>query len=84
VPTARIVFEEIVVRGFTRLWTLRQMGRDQGRAFLRELAGMVMDGRLTSAIEAVYPLSEISPALRHAEQQGRDGKVVLVMGPAGP
>lgn len=83
VPTARIVFEQIVVRGFTRLWTLRQMGRDQGRAFLRELAGMVMDGRLTSQVEAAYPLSEIRAALRHAEQEGRDGKVMLVMDPAG-
>lgn len=79
VPTARIVFEEIVVRGFTRLWTLRQLGRDGGRALLRELAGMVMDGRLATDIEAAYPLSEIRAALAHAEKEARGGKVLLTM-----
>ena len=46
-----------------------------------ELAGMVVDGRLTSEIEAVYPLSRVKETVAPAELEARGGKIVLSMTP---
>jgi NADPH:quinone reductase-like Zn-dependent oxidoreductase len=79
VPTARIVFEGITVTGFSRIRALAAMGRPEARARYAELAQLVISGQLMSEVAAVYPLEEVRAALRHASQDGRDGKIVLQM-----
>jgi NADPH:quinone reductase-like Zn-dependent oxidoreductase len=77
VPTARVVFEGISVTGFSRIRALAAMGRQEARARYADLAQLVIAGQLTSEVAAVYPLVEVRAALRHAGQEGRDGKIVL-------
>jgi hypothetical protein len=63
--------------GFSRIRALAAMGRPEARARYAELAQLVISGQLMSEVAAVYPLEEVRAALRHAGQDGRDGKVVL-------
>lgn len=34
-------------------------------------------GRIASAVEAVYPLSQVAEALRHTARPGRQGRIAL-------
>jgi len=79
-PTVRIVFHGISVRGFSRVRAVRAMGRDAARSKYAELARMVTAGELTTNIGARYPLVRVKDALRHAEAE-RQGKILL-LGPA--
>lgn len=76
-PTTRVVFEGIEVRGFSRMRAVRRMGRDAAIARYRELAALVRDGTLASEIEATYPLDRVVDALAHSERAGRRGKILL-------
>ncbi len=43
-----------------------------------ELAQLVIDGTLRTTVEARYPIDEIRVALRHAQQEARSGKILLL------
>jgi hypothetical protein len=58
-------------------WRVWASSRPSARARYAKLAQLVIAGRLTSEVAAVYPLEQVSAALHHASQQGRDGKIVL-------
>jgi NADPH:quinone reductase-like Zn-dependent oxidoreductase len=77
VPSARIVFEQIHLRGFSRLGMFREIGHRRTDELLHELAGLVIKGRLAVPIEATYPLPQIQEALSHAERESRGGKILI-------
>lgn len=77
VPAVRVAFERISVTGFFRVGAVRDLGPERARARYLELAAMVMDGRLTTHIEATYPIDQVREALAHAERGERSGKIVL-------
>jgi NADPH:quinone reductase-like Zn-dependent oxidoreductase len=77
-PTARIVFEGIQVRGFSRLAALRALGAERAAARYLDLAELVRRGDLHTAIEATYPLARVKDALDHVARDARGGKVLLV------
>jgi NADPH:quinone reductase-like Zn-dependent oxidoreductase len=49
-------------------------------ALFRDISRLLRAGVLTSEIAASYPLEEITPAVRHALEPGRAGKILLRMG----
>lgn len=63
------------------LFSLRQWVHEQTREVildrLARTARLVVDGVAASPIEAVYPLAEISDALRHNLKRGRSGKILI-------
>jgi NADPH:quinone reductase-like Zn-dependent oxidoreductase len=79
-PAASIVFERVLVRGFSRLGALAAMGREKARALVHELGEAALRGEIRSPVEATYPLSRVRDALEHAERGGRGGKILLTMG----
>jgi NADPH:quinone reductase-like Zn-dependent oxidoreductase len=48
---------------------------------LRPLARMFDEGKLSTEIEARYPLQQARDAVAHALREGRRGKVLLTMEP---
>jgi mitochondrial enoyl-[acyl-carrier protein] reductase / trans-2-enoyl-CoA reductase len=49
----------------------------QIRELYAELARQVADGYLAAPVEKVYPIEDIKPALVHAQQGGRAGKILV-------
>jgi trans-2-enoyl-CoA reductase len=76
-PAAAIVFERVLIRGFSRLSALAAMGQERARALHRELGELALRGEISSRVEARYPLAQIREALAHAERGGRQGKILL-------
>jgi NADPH:quinone reductase-like Zn-dependent oxidoreductase len=76
-PAAPMVFFDYTIRGYSRLRMLHKMGREQMNKVFAWLAAMVLRGELYTPVEGVYPVGQIRNALDHAEQAGRDGKILL-------
>jgi NADPH:quinone reductase-like Zn-dependent oxidoreductase len=74
-----IVFRDIRLRGFwlARYRTLEPEASGQMAA---QLVQLVAQGVLRTPVAAVYELVDVRAALRHAQQRGRDGKVLLRIG----
>jgi trans-2-enoyl-CoA reductase len=77
-PAAELVFRDVTVRGYSRLRSLRALGAERRAAITAELVGLVQQGRLSTSVEARYPLEEAVEALRHHERPDRKGKILLV------
>ena len=73
-----LVFRGLQVRGF---WLARWFGDPAHRQLSREvypaLMALAEQGVLRMAVEQVYDLDQVLPALAHAAQAGRQGKIVL-------
>ena len=78
------IFKSITLTGFWLQKALTAMARPDLEALYADLAARVADGTLHVAVEATYPIEEITAALAHAEREGRSGKIlVLPNGPVG-
>ena len=71
-----IVFRDIRLRGF---WLARCASADPAvmKSMLAELVPLVGAGDLQVPVAALYELADVGAALRHAQQPGRGGKVML-------
>ncbi|MEO8523409.1 MAG: zinc-dependent alcohol dehydrogenase family protein [Caldimonas sp.] len=71
-----VVFRDIRLRGF---WLARCLNAEPAamKAMYAELVHLVGEGHLRVPVAAVYELADIGAALRHAQQPGRGGKVML-------
>jgi len=49
---------------------------------LETLAGLMEAGKVTTAIDRCYPLSDAPAAMRHLESRHARGKVIVTMPPA--
>ena len=72
----------IDLQGFWLVKQLFQKPRATIEATYAEIATLFKDGVLIAPVEATYTLDQLRDALAHAEQGGRDGKIVLT--PNGP
>jgi NADPH2:quinone reductase len=71
------VFALRSVTGFGLLaW--RTTRPDQARQEMTELAGLAADGRLRTAVQATFPLAEVTKAHAALEDRSRLGRVMLV------
>ncbi|HUS95707.1 MAG TPA: zinc-dependent alcohol dehydrogenase family protein [Hyphomicrobiaceae bacterium] len=73
-----LIFRGLTVRGFWLSGGLANRSACEIEALYRELAEDIAAGRLHTAIEATYPISEIKQALAHARRSNRSGKIVVV------
>jgi len=77
VPNKFLIFKDLTLRG---LWVTKWLERATHAEIsdvLRPLAGMMVEGTLTTAIDAVVPLRDFRQAVERAQQGGRSGKVIL-------
>lgn len=78
-----IVFRDIRLRGY---WLARWLTAEPTamKPMYAELVRLVAEGELQVPVAAVYELADIGAALRHAQQPGRGGKVLLRVAAAAP
>src|SRR5256885_688990 len=72
----------VSLTGFNLGRGLAKRSPDQVRAIYADLAIKLRDGVLKAPIEATYSIEDIKEALAHAQQGGRNGKVLVL--PNGP
>ncbi|MEB3237766.1 MAG: zinc-dependent alcohol dehydrogenase family protein [Candidatus Sericytochromatia bacterium] len=77
-PAARLVFRDVVVRGYSRLRNYRAMTHERRGEIREELLALLAEGTLRTEVEARYPLESVAEALRHQQRAGRRGKILLV------
>jgi trans-2-enoyl-CoA reductase len=80
-PAAELVFRDVVVRGYSRLRSLRALSPQRRTEVTAELVALVQRGELASSVEARYPLEAAVEAVAHHLRPGRSGKVLLVSSP---
>lgn len=80
IPNGLLIFQDIGWRGFwVSRWYERADSEVKARLF-DELFAMAAKGVISTPVEAIYPLSEITAALEHAQRGKRAGKVLLRCG----
>jgi NADPH:quinone reductase-like Zn-dependent oxidoreductase len=79
---ADVVFRGVSLTGFMLGRYMNRRTLDQARAMFAELGARIADGTLRAPVARVYPIEEIAAALVHAQQGGRDGKILVA--PNGP
>ena len=79
VPNKFLIFKELTLTGFWVTKWLGEAGREAVLEDYRELGDLVERGVLRQAVDRTYPLEEVRAACLRAQQEGRDGKVVLTM-----
>lgn len=72
-----LVFRGIQLRGFWVAQWLQTTPKAEIAAAFAELGELLVEGELTTPVEATYPLSRVREALQHAAREGRDGKVIV-------
>ena len=77
VPNGAMIFKRLRLEGFWVTKWLESSERSVIQETYQKLAVMVIAGELTQAIDTIYPLSNIQEALAHAQQEQRQGKVLL-------
>ena len=75
-------FRGVSLTGFNLGRGLAKRSPDQVRAIYADLAIKLRDGVLKAPIDATYPIEDIKEALAHAQEGGRNGKVLVL--PNGP
>ncbi len=76
-PTHALVFRGVSVTGFMLGRFLMRRNRAQITAIYELLAQRIADGRLNVPVEKIYPIEDIAQALKHSEDYGRDGKILV-------
>lgn len=77
-PAVRLVFRDVLVRGFSRLRSYRALSERRRGEIREELVELLRDGSLASEIDACYRLEEVAEALRHQQRPDRRGKILLL------
>ncbi|MGE0153295.1 MAG: zinc-dependent alcohol dehydrogenase family protein [Reyranellaceae bacterium] len=76
-PTHALVFRGVTVTGFMLGRFLMRRNRAQITALYELLAQRIADGRIAVPVEKIYPIEDIALALKHSEDYGRDGKILV-------
>jgi NADPH:quinone reductase-like Zn-dependent oxidoreductase len=77
-PLADLIYRGISLRGFFILNWIRDTPRDRLERVYAELVELVDRGVMRANVAATYPLDEYQKALRHAQTDARNGKVLFV------
>ena len=72
-----LVFRELDIVGWWLVNWLRSASRDEIQTTYNELAMLVTNGEISSAVEAAYPLARYRDAIAHAASPDRSGKVLF-------
>lgn len=79
VPNGFLIFKGIRLEGlWVTQWLKNAPAAEIGAAY-DKLARMMAAGSLMQAVDTVYPLSEVCQAVARAQEEFRDGKIVLKM-----
>ncbi|MFC5050812.1 MDR family NADPH-dependent oxidoreductase [Rubritalea spongiae] len=77
VPNKFLIFKGISLRGlWVTKWIANSPPEEVAKVY-QKLAQLVVDGKLTQAIDTLYKPENIHQALTHAQQGERNGKVLL-------
>ncbi len=71
------IFHNISLRGFWLSKLLNRMPLEQRTNLFNLLCSYIADGKLLMSVDSIYPLHAIGDALHRAEQNGRNGKVIV-------
>jgi trans-2-enoyl-CoA reductase len=77
VPNRFLIFKGINLQGLWVTKWMAGMSATERDARFADLADRMIRGELSLPVEKIYPLSEITGALKHAQQGGRSGKILL-------
>jgi len=72
-----MLFRGLTVRGYWLSYWFQQTPPAQVATTLQGLMALLADGSLRLAVEATYDLADFRAAVTHAEQPGRQGKILL-------
>ncbi len=73
----QVIFRNISLRGFWLSKVLNRLDLEGRTTLYNSLSELMQRGLLKLAIDSCYPIEAISDALRRAEQNQRNGKVVV-------
>jgi len=77
VPLPDLIYRGVTLRSFYILTWLQEKSREELERVYRELADLVAQGLIGAEVEATYPLEEHTKAFTHAQQVGRNGKILF-------
>jgi NADPH:quinone reductase-like Zn-dependent oxidoreductase len=72
-----LTFRGVSLVGFMLGRFLARRSAGAIRALYAELGAQVRDGTLSAPVDTVYPIEEITAALRHAQRGGRNGQILV-------
>jgi NADPH:quinone reductase-like Zn-dependent oxidoreductase len=77
VPNKFLIFKGISLRGLWITKWIANSPREEVAAVYQKLAQLVIEGKLSQAIDTLYPPNDLHQALTHAQQGERKGKVMI-------
>jgi trans-2-enoyl-CoA reductase len=80
VPNGLLIFKGLELSGFWLTRWLASFPEEEGHKLYTQLAQLVAAGIIHQPVAAVYPLSSVTEAVRHAASAGRSGKILLQLG----
>jgi NADPH:quinone reductase-like Zn-dependent oxidoreductase len=82
VGRSNFIYRGVRLTGFMLGRGLAKRSPQKIRDMYADLAQQVMAGKLSAPVDTVYPIERIKDALRHADQGGRNGKILVSPGGA--
>lgn len=77
IDRSHIVYRGVRLGGFMLGRHMARRDAATIRAIYADLGGAIADATLHAPIDRIYPIEEIKAALAHAQQGGRDGKILV-------
>jgi NADPH:quinone reductase-like Zn-dependent oxidoreductase len=77
-PLADLIYRGITLRGFFILNWIRDTPRERLERIYGEFVELVDEGVLRANVAATYPLEQYQEALRHLQNDARNGKILFV------
>ena len=77
-PSARVIFRNVTIRGYSRLRALQALGVEGRRVLEKDLFDYFSKGVFYTPVLAKYVLEDVKEAVVKAEEVGSQGKVLLV------
>ena len=72
-----LIFRNVSLVGFWLSRILNKMSAVDRNQQVSQLASWVCDGKLSGAVDSIFPIEQITEAIRRSEQSGRTGKVLV-------
>lgn len=77
VPAGLLIFKDLTIKGFWLSTWLRDADPAVRREVATKVGALLADGTFQLPVEAIYPIESIAEAVRHADREGRTGKVLV-------
>jgi trans-2-enoyl-CoA reductase len=76
-PNRLLLFQQLTFTGFWLSRWANEASPEKQCALYQSLAAQMVSGNLRLAVNQIYPVEEITPAIVHAQQSERSGKILL-------